>query len=170
VNRQRWRYLLAAVILLTPAIDTTGLTTVTAQEIQATPITDEIAGSLSSAATLTLSLDTETVDFGQLVGGGAMHLEDAVVVTVSGSAGAPWQLTCSAAPGSGHTTSAPVESLAYAPADSVVWTPFQSTPQPCWQAMNSDAVLGYDYLVQIPPSSTAGNFEVIVTYSVSTLE
>lgn len=167
----RWQYLLAAILLLlAPAVDTIGLTTVSAQEIQATPITDDESPSFSPAAILTLSLDTETVNFGQLIPGGAMHLEDAVVVMVSGTAGATWQLTCSAAPTSAHTTSAPVESLSYAPADTSDWSSFQSTSQACWEEMSGDAVIGYDYLVHVPPTSTAGTFDVTVTYSVSTLE
>jgi hypothetical protein len=99
-----------------------------------------------------------------------MHLEDAVVVTISGSSGTPWQLSCSASPTAAHTTSAPVDTLAYAPADSTNWMSFQPSPAPCFPVTSDDAVIGFDYLVLIPANATGGDYEVVVTYSVTSLE
>jgi hypothetical protein len=143
---------------------------VTAQEIQATPLTDEVTDSFAPSSALTMTITSGPVEFGQLWTGETTQIESAAVVSVSGTSGAIWQLSCSAAPTTAHTSDLPITTLEYTRAGTDDWSPFQAVAVPCTDGMNGDGIVRFNYRLQVPFSANPGTFEVIVTYTVSTLE
>jgi hypothetical protein len=164
------RFALLTVLLLGSLVGFVFRPGVAAQEIQATPLTDD-AMSLAATSALTMTINTGRVDFGRLLTGETIPIESAVVVTVGGASGGAWQLSCSAAPTAGHTTDLPVAALEFVQASaSSDWVPFQTSTVPCAAAITGDAIVRFNYRIHVPFSAAPGQFEVVVTYSVSMIE
>jgi len=164
------RLVLLGALLLGSLIGLTSRPGAIAQEIQATPLTDETSTFGTASSELTLTINSGPVDFGTLWTGETPQIESAAVIVIGGTAGGPWQLSCSAIPTAAHTTDLPVTALEYAQSGTSDWAPFQSSPAPCVSTMDGDRFVRFDYRVQVPRAATPGAFNVLVTYSVAAIE
>jgi hypothetical protein len=164
------RLALLGVLLLGSLVGLMSRPGAVAQEIQATPLTDEDVESFALASALTMTITSGPVEFGQLWTGETTQIESAAVVSVGGTSGGAWQLSCWAEPTAAHTTDLPVQSLEYARTGTADWAPFQTSAAPCTTPMNGDGFVRFNYRMQVPFSAAPGTFEVVVTYSVSAIE